>query len=399
MSLFRDKNFIAAALGHLMVDTLNGTRAILLTFLSIPLGMTNAMLGLYSTLYVIASAVAQPAFGYLADRIGLRRVVAGGVVWMAVFYALGVAVPGRIALVFLVLASIGSGAFHAAGAAQAAVAGRTSMAGRETLSASLFFVFGQLGFFVGPILGGLLLDLWEPASLLSLAMIAAVAGAWACLYRTPAVAPDANPAAGRLSGPVFPWTFILLLALAGGFQAWAQQNVTTFLPKYLSTLGQTPAQYGIISALFMAGSAIGNVTGGGLADRYGRWKVIVVALSISSVPLFLMGQIGGSLWLYVIILVAGLCSGAAFSALVVLSQRLMPGGIALASGLALAFIFSSGSLGALVSGGIADRLGFAPVFTLSAALSLAGGLLALGLREKKPIARLVVDSDPVSSNH
>ena len=65
----------------------------------------------------------------------------------------------------------------------------------------------------------------------------------------------------------------------------------------------------------------------------------------------------------------------------------MPGGIALASGLALAFIFSSGSLGALVSGSIADKIGIAPIFTLSAMISLAGGLLALGLREKKPALR------------
>ena len=45
MSLFRDKNFVTAALGHMMVDSLNGTRAIILTFLSIPLGLTNTLLG------------------------------------------------------------------------------------------------------------------------------------------------------------------------------------------------------------------------------------------------------------------------------------------------------------------------------------------------------------------
>lgn len=398
MSLFRDKNFLTAAIGHMMVDSLNGTRAIILTFLSIPLGLTNTLLGLYTTLYVIAGAVAQPVFGYLADRVGLRRVVAGGILWMAVFFTLGVVVPGRVALVFLVIASMGSGAFHAAGAAQATMAGRTSLAGRETLSASLFFVFGQTGYFLGPILGGILLSRWETVSLTSMAMLALIAGVWAVLYRFPAARMEPLPAGAKVSGPGFQWTFLLLLALAAGFQSWTQQNVTTFLPKYLSELGQSPAQYGLLSSLFMAGSAAGNLVGGSMADRYGRWKVIASALAAGSLPLFLLGQIGDSAWLFIVILLSGACNGAAYSAVVVLSQRLMPGGIALASGLAMAFIFSSGSLGALVSGGIADKIGLVPIFTLSAILSLAGGLLALGLRETKSTPRRIAGIESASAN-
>lgn len=398
MSLFRNKNFLAAALGHLTVDSLNGTRAILLTFLCIPLGLSNTLLGLYTTLYVIIGAIAQPVFGFLADRVGLRRVVAGGILWMAVFFALGVAIPGRAALLFLVLASMGSGAFHAAGAAQSTLAGRSSLTGHETLSASLFFVFGQTGYFLGPIIGGMLLNRWEPVSLTSMATLALITGLWAALYRAPAVMPENRPV-GTTKAPVsaFPWIFILMLALAAGFQAWAQQNVTTFLPKYLSELGQTPARYGLLSSLFMAGSALGNLLGGSLADRYGRWKVIAAALSCGALPLFLLGQVGDTFWLIFVIILSGMCNGAAYSALVVLSQRLMPGGIALASGLAMAFIFSSGSLGALVSGNIADKTGLAPIFTLSAVISLAGGLLALGLREKQTVVYGAVETSPAAS--
>ncbi len=398
MSLFRDKNFVTAALGHMMVDSLNGTRAIILTFLSIPLGLTNTLLGLYTTLYVVAGALAQPVFGYLADRVGLRRVVAGGILWMAAFFTLGVMVQGRIALLFLVFASMGSGAFHAAGTAQATMAGRNTLDGRETLSASLFFVFGQTGYFMGPIIGGMLLNRWEPVSLASMALVAAITGLWATFYRSPAVA-VAPPAVGvKIPVSSYPWFFILSLALTAGFQSWTQQNVTTFLPKYLFELGQSPAQYGLLSALFMAGSALGNLLGGSLADRYGRWKVIFIALASGAIPLFILANLGNSAWLFLFILLAGLGNGSAYSAVVVIAQRLMPGGIALASGLALAFIFSSGSLGALVSGSIADQIGIAPIFTLSAMISLAGGLLALGLREKKPAPRPAAKAEFASSH-
>lgn len=398
MSLFRNKNFLAAALGHMIVDSLNGTRAIILAFLSVPLGLTNTLLGLYTTLYVVAGALAQPIFGYLADRVGLRRVVAGGILWMAVFFSLGVAVQGRIALLFLIFASMGSGAFHAAGTAQATMAGRDSLSGRETLSASMFFVFGQTGYFLGPIIGGILLNRWEPVSLVSMALLAGITGLWATLYRSPMATLGTKVTATKSPSLRYPWFFILMLALAAGFQSWTQQNVTTFLPKYLLELGQSPAQYGLLSALFMAGSALGNLLGGSLADRYGRWRVIFIALSTGAVPLILLSQIGNSVWLFLVIILAGLFNGSAYSAIVVLSQRLMPGGIALASGLALAFIFSSGSLGALVSGSIADKIGIAPIFTLSAMISLTGGLIALGLREKKLYPKAVTDVQLATSN-
>ena len=58
----------------------------------------------------------------------------------------------------LIAANLGAGAFHPAGATQAIQIGREDPQKRESLATSIFFLGGQLAFFIGPLLGGLLLD-------------------------------------------------------------------------------------------------------------------------------------------------------------------------------------------------------------------------------------------------
>ncbi|MEJ2598782.1 MAG: hypothetical protein P8Z00_10645, partial [Anaerolineales bacterium] len=62
MSLLLDSLFSSVVLTHLIVDLLNSQRAILITFLSVPLGLTNAALGFFNTLYVVGGSILQPVF-------------------------------------------------------------------------------------------------------------------------------------------------------------------------------------------------------------------------------------------------------------------------------------------------------------------------------------------------
>jgi len=67
----------------------------------------------------------------------------------------------------------------------------------------------------------------------------------------------------------------------------------------------------------MAGSAEVAEIGSELADRYGRWKVIFIALASGAIPLFILANLGNSAWLFLFILLAGLGNGSACSAVVV----------------------------------------------------------------------------------
>ncbi|MCL4562223.1 MAG: MFS transporter [Chloroflexi bacterium] len=384
MTILLNKVFASIALGHLYVDILNAQRGILLAYLSVPLGLTNSLLGLVSTIYMVAAALAQPVFGYLSDRLGPRWVVAGGILWMGAFFSLGLLVQGRIALIFLILASIGSGAFHPAGSSQATLLGRTHFTGRETTAGSFFFVFGQLGYFFGPIMGGPLLDIWGPMGLMALAIFFLPVSGFAG-YQFSAIVKSIKPEVGSVGEPAprailrLQPGVIAILVIAAACQSWIQQNINTFVPKYLSDMGQSASMYGFITALFMGGSALGNVLGGVLADRIGRKQVLFGSMLLGSLPLFLLARVGISGWLYLLIPVAGVFSGAAFTVIVVSSQSLVPGGMGLATGLILGFTFSSGSLGSLFSGFLADAQGFLPVFYLNAGLALLAALAVLAL--------------------
>jgi MFS family permease len=378
MPLLFDSLFSSVALSHLMVDVFNSSRPVLLTYL----GLTETQIAWISTIYIWASALTQPFFGWISDSVGPRWLAAGGVLWMAIFFSGAVYIPGAGGLLCLIIAALGSSSFHPVGTVQATLQGRNHMAGRETTAASLFFMAGQMGHFVGPVITGLILARLGLPALVILPIVSIPIG-FALAYQLRANHPHPRPTHGddriRLQASV---GFIVLLAIVATLQSWSQANMINFVPKYIKDLGLSAVTYGNIAGLFMGGSALGNVIGGHFGDRYAKRKVASMALLFAALPIYIMSQIGWSPWLYVLIPLAGACTGSVHSIMVVLAQRIISGGMALASGLILGFIFSAGALGMLLTGPLAENYGFPTVLVMTTGLVLLGSPLALMLREK-----------------
>lgn len=379
MGLLLDSLFLTVASGHLTVDLLNSQRAIYLTFLRNSLGLSATLLATLNTIYIWAASVTQPIFGWLADRIGPRWVATIGILWLGTFFGLAMLLSGWAALTCLMLASLGSAAFHPAGAMEATLRGQAGPVRRETSAASWFFLFGQLGLTAGPMVGGPLLDRFGPSGLLLLAALALPVSlnSGRQLERSAAASPASGSKtnARRRAG----WLAVTGLVGLTVLQGWAQQNMITFVPMYISDLGQSAATYGLIAGLFMGGYSVGGVLGGGLADRVGRRAVAVLSLALGSLPLFAIAGAGWTPWLYLLVPLAGLLIGAVHSIVVVTSQALLPGGMGLNSGLALGFMFSAGALGTLLCGPLVDAHGYPPLFLLTGGLAALAALLSLTL--------------------
>jgi len=389
MNIFKDKRFASVALGHLVIDILNGQRIVILPFLSVLMGLSNTTLGIVGSVYVISAALMQPIFGWMSDRWGPKWLAAGGVLWMGIFLSLALILPGWVGITFLVIASLGSGMFHPAGAAQATSIGQESRDNRETVTASYFFLMGQMGYFIGPLLGGLLLNHWGLPGILVVSILAIPLGIFIAaslngsrLGSTAKVIK--NP--GVKNGAKLGWVSILALVILTAAQSWSTQNISNFLPKYLSDLGQPATYYGMMVSVYMLGSAFGNITAGYLGARYDKRWIVLASLGLAGVPIALFVRFIDSWWLVLMVALAGFFLGAAYTIVVVLGQKLIPGGMGLASGLILGFVFSSGALGVAFTGGLADLWGFDRVFLMTAAIALVGGFAALFLSrdEKKP---------------
>jgi MFS family permease len=379
MPLLFDSLFSSVAFSHFMVDIFNASRPVLLTYL----GLGETQIALYSTIYIWVSALTQPFFGWLSDRVGPRWLAAGGVLWMTVFYSGAVYIPGSWGLLCLMIAALGSSSFHPVGAVQATLQGRNRLQGRETTAASLFFMAGQMGHFVGPMITGLILFKLGLPAMFILPVVSIPIGfalAYQLRHNHPHPRPKHDDGKIRLQAGV---GFILLLAVVATLQSWSQANMINFVPKYLKDMGLSSATYGNIAGLFMGGSALGNVIGGHFGDRFAKRKVAATALLLAAFPIFIISRIGWSPWLYLLIPLAGACTGSVHSIMVVLAQRMISGGMALASGLILGFIFSSGALGMLLTGPLAESRGFPTVLVMTTGLVLLASPLAWMLKEKK----------------
>jgi len=411
----RNPRFWSVGLGHMINDTFISMGPVVLAFLSVSiLPMTNTQIGLAVSATQLVGAVTQPGFGLLADRTGGRWLGAGGVAWTVGFFllALVTAQTGYFWLMFIpfILRAAGSGAFHPVGALHAAESDSTRVASNM----AYFFLMGQMGLALGPLLAGILLDMANPSTAVAfgapftgvdvslylisaqtfplfLVAFIALPIVWYMTFILPTQTsfreqhPQKVKTAAKLRLGDLPLKAFGVLGLLVALRSLAQPGSVAFVPVLFQEKGWSPSEYGAITSLFWVGSGIAGVMFGNLADRVDRRYVVAGSLLCAAPTFFLLPIMDGGLALILALLAGGL-SGGSHSIIVVLAQELIPAAKGFASGAILGFIFGMGAVGSLLIGTLSDSIGLGTTFQLVAVVLVVTSGLALLLPGSSPAA-------------
>jgi FSR family fosmidomycin resistance protein-like MFS transporter len=368
-------------LGHVWVDASQAILPVAMAELKELFSLSYFQVGLVMAVLNITSSVIQPVFGYISDRLSTGWFVPVGILWTSlVMGLLGWSINYPVAVFLVGLAGLGTAAFHP----RAMMAVYSVSGYRLGFGAAVFSTGGNLGFALGPMVGGFLIlgfglhaTLWLliPAVLLCL-LIFFYRGDY--LKHAPAVkAKSSNP--GHQPFLKFPWVSLIAVCLIVTLRSWVYISFLTYLPMFFQTQGIELKTGSLMLTVFLAGGAAAGLYGGHLSDKVGRRRVIAISMLIYPILASLMILSKGG-WVWLLAGASGAALLSSFAVTIVLAQELMPQYVGLASGLILGLGFGTGGLGSAVSGFLADRLGLYQVLWILALAPILGAVLAAFIR-------------------
>lgn len=306
------------AIGAIALDTaLLGLIAPLLPELEDRVGASEAELGLALGAYALPILVVSLPLGRLADRIGRRPLLLGGLLLTVVGSVL-IAVAPSLPLLIVGRAVQGVGS-AASWIAALALVSELAPPGRKGESIGYALAANSVGAIAGPALGGILGD--AAGFAFPFVVVAAIGAGIATagyftLPRERRRDEAASSSARELlalaaSGPVLPATLIVV----GASAALGLVEVVAPLDAD-ERLGLSASAIGLIFAATIALDAIAAPFGGRASDRYGRRAVALLGLTATIASMVLLAVLGGTGGLLVGLSVFGIGASVTFAAAV-----------------------------------------------------------------------------------
>ncbi len=358
-------------------------------------GVSYTELALVMTLFFAVSALTQAAAGFLVDRIGAARVLAGGLACLAIGTAAIALAPNYWAMLpAAALLGLGNAVFHPA---DYAILNHHVSPGRMARAFSVHTVGGTLGWAAAPVLmaSSAALVSWRfalvMAALIGLALTLAVLVNRGEL-ETPGQARASDPRHRRAERGAIVQLFlsapILLCFAFFTLQAAAFIAVQSFMPLTLHELFGTSmvVATGTVTA-FMLGSAVGNIAGGVLADVSGRFQAIIaVGFTLSAGCLLVVGYVPmAAAALYGVLAMAGALQGITTPSRDMLVRSAAPPG---GTGKVFGFVYSGLDLGGMLMpiplGWLLDHGHAEAFFPLVAFVTLLMILAATSIPRREP---------------
>jgi MFS transporter, FSR family, fosmidomycin resistance protein len=371
------------SLGHMFTDIAQGSIPALLPFLIAKDHISIAAASALVLAATISSSVIQPLFGYVSDRVSLPWLMPVGPALAGLGVALvGFAPPYALTFGAVLLSGLGVAAFHPEGSRFA----NYVSGARRASGMSRFSVGGNIGFALGPALVTPLLiafGLHGTAFLLipTWAMAAVLARE---LPRLKAFRHDVVGGRIQTGEHREAWGPFAVLAGVIAVRSFVYFGLVTFIPLYYVNVLHTSKALGSAALTAMLlGGAVGTLTGGPLADRFGRRNVLVGSMLVIP-PLVAGFLLSGPVVAIGFAALAGAATIATFAVTIVMGQEYLPGRLGVSAGVTIGLSIGLGGAGAPLLGLLADAHGLTAVFETVAVLPFVALALALALPRRTP---------------
>ena len=377
----RSDGLIIALVGfaHLMSHFYQISLAPLFPLLKAEFDVSYTELGLLVTVLYGTSGICQSFAGVLVDRYGGDRLMLFGVSTMAIcVFLMGLVSSYWMLLPLTMIAAVGNSVFHPADLSILSAKVDPRRMGRAY---AVHGFAGSCGYVLSPIVifyGVASVAGWRVA-LMTAGLIGLVAASLIYRYRAVLRMPVGTPEATTIPGVRFYLGLILSRPLMAAFTYFALVSAamigiqsfssTAFIEIYKAPLALATAGM----TAYLGASAVGNLIGGELADRYQRHALIagiglfLCAVSIAAVAFFALPMVFN----IVLLGCVGFCSGVTHASRDILVRAAAPEG---ATGKVFGFVYSGldlgGALAPLLFGWLMDGGQYRGVFFAGAVMYL-----------------------------
>ncbi|MCL1847523.1 MAG: MFS transporter [Coriobacteriia bacterium] len=378
-------------LGHTCTDITQGALPAMLPFLIMSYDLSYAAAAALVFANSIVSALIQPLFGYLGDKVDHPWFMALGVLLAGVGIA-GMGLINSYWFIFCCAMVMGTGValFHPEGGKLAnVVAGKDKGTG-----ISNFSVGGNLGFAFGPILAVFALSTWGMRGTL-IFLIPTIGAAIILFSQSKAYQRLTIKEAQRISESDTPdqkddWVGFSKAITLNTMRAIVGNGMITFIPLYwIAVMGQSQEAGALILTAYSLVGAVGSFFGGRIADRVGFKRMVTLSIGLLGPLMLIFLQIDQIPLATVVLLLFALSQNMGYAPMVALGQAYLPNRIGFASGISLGVVVSMGGVAAPGIGAIGDVWGLRASMLTIATVAFVGlaaaSLLFMGRNARESI--------------
>ncbi|HVN24045.1 MAG TPA: MFS transporter [Syntrophorhabdales bacterium] len=379
---FNLKILLLLSAGHCVVDIYQGALPAVLPFLKEALGLNYTVAGVILIMANITSSILQPVFGYVSDKKEKPLLLPVGVLGAGVGFAL-LSLPSTLlpVLMLVMLSGLGIAAYHPEGYKTAYF----HTGPRAATGMSVFSVGGNAGMALGPIIAIPVVSYFGFGALPVVMLPALLFAAVITYLRKEITIPEhlQHEKEGRDGKPgKAAYLSLALVVSVVVMRSWMQMGLLSYIPFYYINHLKGDAVYaGQLISIFLLGGAVGTLAGAPLADRWGYRFFICLSMAVAALTfplIFLFERF--PLLLSLTLFWLGMILVSTFSVTVVMSQRLLPKSLGIASGLTTGFAIGAGGIGVTLLGIVADRYGVPFALKSIFIFPVVGFLLALILK-------------------